>query len=149
MLQHMLMLMVMILILIYNWGWILQMEVDEMSNIVNLDDVREQRVDEQIDAMLDMEQEIRDSMLESVAKGFVDRMEGVYGVSPTMIIQDIMGSLVGRTIHEIQNGDEGGKEILAWMASIGQALCDDFEVDQSEEGREEYLDAMMAHRHQL
>ena len=117
-----------------------------MSNIVNLNDVREQKADEQIDAFLDMEDEIRESMRESVAVQFVDRMVDYYGVSPTLVIQEILSNLVSRTVHEIQSGDEGGYEVMAWMADLGQSFCEGFEVDISEEGREEYRDAMYRHR---
>ena len=116
-----------------------------MTNVTDINDYRAEQ-DELLDHYEDMEDEIRASMRESVAVGFVDRMVNHYGVSPTLIIQDIMGNLLGRTISEINSGDEGGKEIIAWMAQIGATFAEEFDIDLSEEGRGDYLDAMYRHR---
>ena len=117
-----------------------------MSNITDINQYRAKQDDELLDYYEDMEDEIRVSMRESVAVQFVDRMVNHYGVSPTLIIQDIMGYLLSRTIAEINSGDEGGKEILAWMVQVGASIAEDFDVDFSEEARGPYLDAMFRHR---
>ena len=117
-----------------------------MTNVISLDQHREKKLDDAIDAMLDMEEEIRQSMLLSVSKGFVDKMVNHYGVCPSFVAMDIAGTLMGRVIHELQTGDDAAKEVLISLRNICNGLIDSEGIDDSEEARERYLDAMYRHR---
>lgn len=117
-----------------------------MTNVISLDRHRERKLDDQIDAILDMEDEIRESMLLSVGKGFVDRMVNHYGVCPSYVAMDIAATLMGRVIHELQTGDEAAKEVLIAVRDICSGLIEREGIDDSDEAREVYLDAMYRHR---
>jgi hypothetical protein len=122
------------------------------DNVVNLKEYKAEResaeMGQWLDMCDDMENEIHESMAVSVSHLFVDRMVNHYGVSPTLIIAQIMTGLISRNIHELtKNGDEGAKEVFALMSHLGQAFCEDFDVELTQEARDEYLDAMFRHRY--